>query len=202
MELWQMDVVGGFLLADGTAAKALTGIDDHSRFCVSASAIQDIARHFQHLLSATADDGFMLLDSRMHNQNREVSHSVFTMKHRLAGDPLLHIVESPVFGASDNHTGLQLANLLAGDFLFPMACMTYCQGSTSRHMSPRYLKIGERYGERLRRLQHLYSDTAGRTRGGVVVSDRRAKRSSRDLFRVAAPRLARRIRPKAAWPRP
>ncbi len=36
MELWQMDTVGGFLLADGTAAKALTGIDDHSRFCVSA----------------------------------------------------------------------------------------------------------------------------------------------------------------------
>ena len=35
-ELWQMDVVGGFLLADGTTAKALTGIDDHSRFCVSA----------------------------------------------------------------------------------------------------------------------------------------------------------------------
>jgi hypothetical protein len=31
-----MDVVGGFLLADGASAKALTGIDDHSRFCVSA----------------------------------------------------------------------------------------------------------------------------------------------------------------------
>ena len=36
MELWQMDVIGGFLLADGSHAKALTGIDDHSRFCVSA----------------------------------------------------------------------------------------------------------------------------------------------------------------------
>jgi transposase InsO family protein len=36
MELWQMDVVGGFPLADGTSAKALTGIDDHSRMCVSA----------------------------------------------------------------------------------------------------------------------------------------------------------------------
>ena len=36
MELWQMDVVGGFLLAGGTTAKALTGVDDHSRFCVSA----------------------------------------------------------------------------------------------------------------------------------------------------------------------
>jgi transposase InsO family protein len=36
MELWQMDVVGGFPLADGTSAKALTGIDDHSRLCVCA----------------------------------------------------------------------------------------------------------------------------------------------------------------------
>ncbi|WP_182376924.1 IS481 family transposase [Nocardioides sp. WS12] len=36
MELWQMDVVGGFALADGRRAKALTGVDDHSRFCVSA----------------------------------------------------------------------------------------------------------------------------------------------------------------------
>jgi transposase InsO family protein len=36
MELWQLDVVHGFALADGTSAKALTGIDDHSRFCVSA----------------------------------------------------------------------------------------------------------------------------------------------------------------------
>jgi transposase InsO family protein len=36
MELWQMDVVGGFVLADGGRAKALTGVDDHSRFCVSA----------------------------------------------------------------------------------------------------------------------------------------------------------------------
>jgi hypothetical protein len=31
-----MDIVGGFPLADGTSAKALTGIDDHSRKCVCA----------------------------------------------------------------------------------------------------------------------------------------------------------------------
>src|SRR5512145_1887779 len=36
MELWQMDTVGGFLVADGSHAKALTGVDDHSRYCVSA----------------------------------------------------------------------------------------------------------------------------------------------------------------------
>jgi transposase InsO family protein len=39
MELWQMDVVGGFPLADGTSAKVLTGIDDHSRMCVCAKVM-------------------------------------------------------------------------------------------------------------------------------------------------------------------
>jgi transposase InsO family protein len=39
MELWQMDVVGGIGLADGTSAKILTGIDDHSRFVVCAGVM-------------------------------------------------------------------------------------------------------------------------------------------------------------------
>ena len=39
MELWQMDVVGGLLISDGTEAKILTGIDDHSRYCVCAGVM-------------------------------------------------------------------------------------------------------------------------------------------------------------------
>ena len=39
MELWQMDVVGGVRLTDGTEAKIVTGVDDHSRFCVSAHVV-------------------------------------------------------------------------------------------------------------------------------------------------------------------
>jgi transposase InsO family protein len=39
MELWQMDVVGGVRLADGSEAKIVTGVDDHSRFCVSALVV-------------------------------------------------------------------------------------------------------------------------------------------------------------------
>ena len=39
MELWQMDVVGRFHLADGTEVKVVTGIDDHSRFCVCARVV-------------------------------------------------------------------------------------------------------------------------------------------------------------------
>jgi hypothetical protein len=40
MELWQMDVVGGVLLADGTECKVLTGVDDHSRYCVCAGIMR------------------------------------------------------------------------------------------------------------------------------------------------------------------
>ena len=39
MELWQMDIVGRFHLADGTELKAVTGLDDHSRFCVCAQLV-------------------------------------------------------------------------------------------------------------------------------------------------------------------
>jgi transposase InsO family protein len=39
MELWQMDVVGGFHLCDGVELKAVSGIDDNSRFAVSAKLV-------------------------------------------------------------------------------------------------------------------------------------------------------------------
>ena len=40
MELWQMDVVGGVMLADGWKASIVSGIDDHSRFIVSAHVVR------------------------------------------------------------------------------------------------------------------------------------------------------------------
>jgi transposase len=40
MELWQLDVMGGVVLADGTELKLVTGIDDHSRYCVAASLVR------------------------------------------------------------------------------------------------------------------------------------------------------------------
>ena len=39
MQLWQMDVVGRIRPADGTEVSAVTGIDDHSRFCVCARLV-------------------------------------------------------------------------------------------------------------------------------------------------------------------
>jgi transposase InsO family protein len=39
MALWQMDLVGGIFLAGGTEAKLVTGVDDHSRFCVICQVV-------------------------------------------------------------------------------------------------------------------------------------------------------------------
>jgi hypothetical protein len=39
MELWQIDVMGGVRLVDGTQLSVVTGIDDHSRFCVIAKVV-------------------------------------------------------------------------------------------------------------------------------------------------------------------
>ena len=38
MELWQVDVMGA-VLADGTGVSVVTGVDDHSRFCVIAKVV-------------------------------------------------------------------------------------------------------------------------------------------------------------------
>jgi len=40
MELWQLDVTASAFLTDGTEVKTVTGMDDHSRFCVIATAVR------------------------------------------------------------------------------------------------------------------------------------------------------------------
>jgi transposase InsO family protein len=40
MQLWQLDVTGSVFLADGTECKLISGLDDHSRFCVIAAVVR------------------------------------------------------------------------------------------------------------------------------------------------------------------
>src|SRR3954452_7803552 len=40
MELWQLDIADGTRLADGSETKIVTGLDDHSRFCVIATVVR------------------------------------------------------------------------------------------------------------------------------------------------------------------
>lgn len=54
MALWQLDIVGGAFLADGTEAKVVTGVDDHSRYCVMASVVARATRRAVCLAFAAA----------------------------------------------------------------------------------------------------------------------------------------------------
>jgi transposase InsO family protein len=40
MELWQMDIVGGVQLVSGVKASIVSGVDDHSRFVISARVVE------------------------------------------------------------------------------------------------------------------------------------------------------------------
>ena len=39
MQLWQLDVTASLFLASGRERKVITGIDDHSRYCVIAAVV-------------------------------------------------------------------------------------------------------------------------------------------------------------------
>jgi transposase len=62
MELWQMDIVGGIFLPDGSEAKVVTGVDDHCRYCVIASVVLDdvtqLAQTFDAVRLGLGDDRF------------------------------------------------------------------------------------------------------------------------------------------------
>ncbi|GGP02521.1 hypothetical protein GCM10012278_10090 [Nonomuraea glycinis] len=68
MELWQMDIVGGVFLADGCEVKVVTGVDDHSRFCVVAKAVvratgRAVCLAFTEALRAFGAPGEVLTDN-------------------------------------------------------------------------------------------------------------------------------------------
>lgn len=149
-----------------------------------AFAIQDIAQHFNHLLVSTDDIGVLLCDGRQHNQDADVSHSIFTQKHQVAGDALPRLVEAPMFGRSESHVGLQLADAVASALLFPIGTRTYCAGScTSAHAHVRFDELRTRYSRRLKALTHTYTVEA-QIKGGIVVSDKMGHKSSGQMFRL------------------
>jgi hypothetical protein len=145
-------------------------------------AVQDIAAHFCAYLQNCQSQGVVIADSRNPGPNVQVAHSVFTQKWRTAGDPLPNMPEIPVFAHSDNHAGLQLADLVASTLVFPMACSAYGTPDGNVHACERYHQLGTDHGTALRDLQFQYVDTAGRPRGGIVVSDPNGKRGSSRLF--------------------
>jgi hypothetical protein len=159
---------------------------------VYSFSIQNIARGFQHYLSNNNSEGIIIADSRRKSLNSNVSHSIFTQKFKIKGDDYGRIVEMPVYGHSDNHACLQLADFVASALVFPIATSVYCCGyiKNRTHHHPKYLILREQFGERLSKLQYSYpiSNRNGKiSKGGLVVSDSLGKKKGGDLFK--APRI-------------
>lgn len=148
-------------------------------------AIQDITRHFEHYLVSRRSQGLLVGDARTPRADAQVAHSVFTQKFCAGGDPYPHVLDVPVFAHSENHSLLQIADLVATAVVFPMAASAYGAPEVSVHGSRRYHGIRAAHGAVLTGLQYCYRDEAGARRGGIVVSDPVGRRASSALF--AAP---------------
>lgn len=151
---------------------------------VNTFSIQDMCRTFQHLLDDRGDDGLMVIDSSTPGLNAMVSHSIFTQRFRAAGDQYARLVEMPTFGHSKNHVGLQISDILVSGLITPLAARAYCLGAISGvHVHDRYAHLKERYGGRLRGLQHRFYE--GSWRGGYSVSDHIGHKHGGHLFHSA-----------------
>ncbi|ROU03591.1 DUF3800 domain-containing protein [Histidinibacterium lentulum] len=151
---------------------------------VYTSSIQSIYTDFQRYLTQHDDYGFVVVDSRVQHLNTQVAHSVFTQKFKGTGDAYDRIIELPAFSHSNNHAGLQLADLIASAIVTPIALSTYCDGIIkSIHVRPRYHVIKDKYRTWLKGRQFRYNEASGRSRGGFVVSDGLTKRPGGELFR-------------------
>jgi hypothetical protein len=156
------------------------GLDPASTYCY---AIQDIAKHFSQYLQSRSSEGLLIADGRGHQQNVSTAHAVFTQKWRTAGDPYPSMAEVPLFAESENHAGLQIADLIASALVFPMAAAAFCiPRSESVHSSHHYEEIRKLFGIRLKGLQYRYRDETGHWRGRLVVSDRAGQQSGSVLF--------------------
>jgi Protein of unknown function (DUF3800) len=139
---------------------------------IYTSSVQAVCATYQNLLQREDDTGLVIADSRTKSQNAQVAHSIFTQKFKLSGDCYERILEMPSYGHSENHAGLQMADLLCSALLYPIATHAYCTGHvTSVHVQPEHDVLRARYGDRLRRLQYRFHDAHGKMRGGITVSD-------------------------------
>ncbi|MFE7543645.1 DUF3800 domain-containing protein [Streptomyces platensis] len=159
--------------------------DDAAMYGASVTAL---CENFEHYLAERSSSGIAVLDSRNPTDNVGNVHCVTTRKFGKGGDRMPHLPESPVFGHSNTHLGLQIADLLVSAVLAPAASVTYAgdlQGNV--HCHPGFHEVRELYCPRLGKLQHRYRTPSGKWTGGVVVSDARGHRSAGKLFAPAAP---------------
>ena len=147
--------------------------------------IHHLFRAFNDFLAKRGCTGIAIADFRNLQLNSPISHTILTRKLKASGDEFPNILELPVFGHSQNHAMLQIADVISSTILFPMATHTFCNGHVRNkllHARDGFFKI--RFGKRIKNLQVSYS-SRGRKHYGISVDDglEKPKRTAGLLFR-------------------
>ena len=116
------------------------------------------------------EQGIFILDSRNKVKNVPVAHGIFTMKFSAHGTGYDHLAELPLFGHSENHAMLQLADWVGSAFLCPMAVRAYYPNleNVCVHADAVFDIVRNRFGQRIKALQYRY-ERDGHKLGGVSV---------------------------------
>lgn len=154
---------------------------------IHASSLQFICGAFDAGLPPD-ERGMVVVDSQTYQHNHRLAHSIFTQRF---GKHPKHegLVDLPVFGHSDNHAGLQIADLLSSAILAPIACAVYAGGYSSwnTHCQSAYLDIRERFGARLGALTYSWKHpVSGKSCPSVIVNDPISKRGARMMWGPAS----------------
>jgi len=137
---------------------------------VYPAAIQRLAMAFEDKLLRENEQGVFILDSRNKVKNVPVAHGIFTMEFGAYGMGYHHLAELPLFGHSENHAMLQLADWVGSAFMCPMAVRAYYPdlGDVCVHADVVFDLVRNRFGQRIKALQYRY-ERDGHKLGGVSV---------------------------------
>ena len=162
---------------------------------IYSSAVQHICETFQKFLEEKDNYGSVIVDSRNHNLNTSVSHSIFTQMFKLDGDSYPSLIDMPTFGNSNNHAGLQLADLVCSSLVFPMSthafCIEYSDKVKSVHIQPGYGELRNKFGNKLAHMQFRYQTgetTSGGfhlKHGGIYITRETKRIRGSDIFKPA-----------------
>ena len=135
---------------------------------VYSAAMQRLAQTFEDKLIRENEKGVIVLDSRNKVKNVPVAHGIFTMKFSAHGTGYDHLAELPLFGHSENHAMLQLADWVGSAFLCPMAVRAYYPNleNVCVHADAIFDLVRNRFGQRIKALQYRY-ERDGHKLGGV-----------------------------------
>ena len=151
---------------------------------IYALTTQKFSMLFQRYLNETNRNGLIIADFREPKANSIISHAIFSQKFKRGrkGDVYPNILESPLFGISDNHAGLQISDIITSAIICPMATHVYCTGHvTSSHVNPNNKYIHQRYRKRIRALEYKLFLKNKKMRG-ISVHDAHANRGINEFW--------------------